>query len=66
MQDPKRHTPEGGSGLITMNSFVEIYLSEGAHPPVLIDVEQMRSFDPVANRKRNLLEDLPAKSQKVE
>ena len=43
-----------------MNSFVEIYLSEGAHPPVLIDVEQMRSFDPVANRKRNLLEDLPA------
>ena len=43
-----------------MNSFVEIYLSEGTHSPVLIDVEQMRSFDPVANRKRNLFEDFPA------
>tara|TARA_B100000609_G_C16887256_1_gene267853 strand:- start:168 stop:338 length:171 start_codon:yes stop_codon:yes gene_type:complete len=41
-----------------MDSFVEIYLGESIHPPMFIDVEKVRSFYAIANRKRNSLEDL--------
>ena len=62
LQDPERHATEGCSGLIAMNSLVEVHLGEGFHSPVVVDVKQVGGFYSISHGERNLFEDFPANS----
>ena len=55
-QNSEGHFAEAERGLVAVDALVEVGLTKRFHPPFFIDVENVRGFDAVADRKGDLLQ----------
>lgn len=60
LEDAEGHFAEGVGVLVAVDTLVEVDLGEGGHAVVFVDVEEVGSFDAVADGEGNLLQGFAA------